>query len=342
MAPLWILCIVVISTSLIDDSSPRTSERYHPEGTSDIIEIDEWLVPWEGRPRDPYVAPDGNVFFVGQRTHYVGHFNVETKEFSRFDLEDGAGPHTVIVAPDGTPWYAGNRANHIGKLDPATGDIRKYMMPDDMSARDPHTMAFNDEGNIWFTAQGANSVGLFDVTTGESTILPVPTERARPYGIVMDVDMRRPWIVLFGTNKLATVDPETMDISEIELPRSEARPRRLAVTSDGTVWYCDYAAGYIGSYNPRDGSIKEWKMPQGSNARPYAMASDHHDRLWVVASGIVPNEFTGFDPATETFFVRKPIESGGGTVRHMVYHEDTRSFWFGADTNYLGRATLFE
>jgi len=307
-----------------------------------VIEITEWRVPWEGRPRDPYVAPDGNIYFVGQRTHYVGHFDLETEEFSRFDLEDGTGPHTVIVAPDGTPWYAGNRANHIGKIDPASGEIRKYMMPDDMSARDPHTMVFNEEGNIWFTSQGANSVGLFNTRTGEATILSVPTERARPYGIVMDPDMRRPWIVLFGTNKLATVDPETMGLTEIELPREETRPRRLAVTSDGNVWYCDYAAGYIGRYNPDDESIREWKMPQGENARPYAMTSDHNDRVWVVASGINPNEFTGFDPETESFFVRKPIPSGGGTVRHMIFHEETRAIWFGTDTNYLGRASLLD
>ncbi len=307
-----------------------------------VIEITEWRVPWDGRPRDPYVAPDKNIYFVGQRTHYVGHFNVETEEFSRFYLDDGTGPHTVIVGSDGTPWYAGNRANHIGKLDPNTGEIKKYMMPDDMSARDPHTMAFNDDGNIWFTSQGANSVGLFDITTGEATIIPVPTERSRPYGIVMDVDMRRPWIVLFGTNKLATVDPQTMELTEIELPREETRPRRLAVTSDGNVWYCDYAAGYIGRYNPNDESIREWKMPQGENSQPYAMASDHKDRVWVVASGIEPNEFTGFDPATESFFVREPIESGGGTVRHTVFHEETRSIWFGTDTNYLGRAVLLD
>lgn len=28
--------------------------------------LEEWQVPWlESRPRDPYVAPDGRVWFVG-------------------------------------------------------------------------------------------------------------------------------------------------------------------------------------------------------------------------------------------------------------------------------------
>ena len=32
--------------------------------------------------------------------------------------------------------------------------------------------------------------------------------------------------------------------------------------------------------------------------------------------------------------------SGGGTVRHMVYHSATRTIWFGTDTNQLGKAVI--
>lgn len=239
------------------------------------VQIDEWLVPWEeSRPRDPYVAPDGDIWFVGQRSHYVAEFNPETEEFRKIDLEDGAGPHTVVVDNNGTPWYAGNRANHIGKVNPETGEITKFMMPEDNSARDPHTMTFNKNGDIWFTSQGANSVGFFDIETGEPTIIPVPTPRARPYGIIMDQDMERPWIALFGTNKLATVDPDTRELTEIELPNENTRPRRLAQTSDGMIWYGDYSRGYIGRYNPEDESFQEWPLPSGESSRPYAVTVD--------------------------------------------------------------------
>lgn len=303
--------------------------------------LTEWEVPWEdSRPRDPYVAPDGDIWFVGQRTHYVAEFDPDTEEFRKFDLEDGAGPHTVIVDDDGTPWYAGNRANHIGEIEPETGDITKHMMPDNNSARDPHTMAFNDEGDIWFTSQGANSVGKLDVETGDPKIIEVPSERARPYGIIMDQDMQRPWICLFGTNKLATVNPETMELKEIELPAEGARPRRLAQTPDGNIWYGDYARGYVGVYNPEDGSFDEWPMPSGEDSRPYAVTVDTQDRIWLVETGVSPNVFVGFDTENKEFISHTEIESGGGTVRHMVFHESTNSIWFGTDTNYLGRAEL--
>ncbi|MGF1671485.1 MAG: lyase, partial [Balneolaceae bacterium] len=261
---------------LFPDKSDKDSHFVQkPIQHSDIIiSVDEWKVPWDDtRSRDPYVAPDGTVFFAGQRDDYIGFFNPETEEFGYHELEDGAGPHTVVVADDGTVWYAGNRARHIGKMDAGTGEITKYRMDDD-HARDPHTFAFDKDGNIWFTAQGGNGVGHFNVTTGETKVIAVPTERARPYGIRMDPAKERPWIALFGTNKIATVDPETMQLTEIELPRETIRPRRLDVTSDGNVWYGDYSSGFVGRYNPADGTVTEWEMPDGDISRPYAVLAD--------------------------------------------------------------------
>lgn len=323
-----ILSVIVISILAFDYMTV-----YNP------VQIQEWQVPWEDtRPRDPYVAPDGNIWFVGQRGDYVSEFSPNTENFERFDLPDGAGPHNLIVDDDGFIWYAGNRAAHIGRLDPEDGSIKQYPMPDDR-ARDPHTLTFDQNGDIWFTVQGGNYVGKLTVESGEIELIDVPTRRARPYGILVDGN-NRPWIALFGTNKLATVDPETMELTEIPLKREDARPRRIALTSDGMLWYVDYAQGYLGRYSPENRSFSEWELPKGTNARPYAMASDNQDRLWMVETGVNPNLFVGFDPETEDFIGSTPIESGGGTVRHMVYHKPDNSIWFGTDTNYLGQAKL--
>ena len=51
-------------------------------------------------------------------------------------------------------------------------------------------------------------------------------------------------------------------------------------------------------------------------------------------------EFIGFDPATEEIFSVSPVESGGGSVRHMYFDSETNSIWFGADTNTIGVAKL--
>lgn len=303
------------------------------------VEIIEWNVPWENtRPRDPYVDGQYRVWFVGQRGDYMGALDPRSGEFWRHELDEGTGPHNVIVDTDGTLWYSGNRASHIGKMDPNTGQVTKYPMPDP-SIRDPHTLIFDQHGNIWFTAQQANVIGKLVKSTGEVHIVPVPTPRSRPYGIEVD-SKGRPWVNLLGTNKLATVDPVTMELQEFEIPRPEARTRRIGVTADDRVWYVDYAEGYLGRYDPATGRFDEWRAPSAKDSRPYAMATDDKGRPWFVETGVQPNRLVGFDPETEEFFSITPIPSGGGTVRHMVFHEPTREIWFGADTNTIGKAVL--
>lgn len=308
-----------------------------PDGPT--LQISEVLVPWKNtRPRDPDVAPDGSVWFVGQTGNYIARYDTASGKFSRFDLPEGAAPHNLIVDPDGSIWYAGNKQAYIGHMNQHTGEVKKIPMPDP-AVRDPHTLVFDGRGNIWFTAQHANIVGRLNIATEKVDIVKVPTAKARPYGIKLDPG-GRPWVVLVGSYKLFTVNPDTLAGTEIDLPREDARPRRVELTSDGRVWYVDYAKGYIGAYDPASGEIQEWRTPGGENSAPYAMAVDDRDRLWFVETRQKPNRFVGFDPASEEFFSSAPVKSGGGSVRHMVFDADRNAIWFGTDTNYLGRADL--
>jgi virginiamycin B lyase len=306
----------------------------------DPLDIREWQVPYEeSRPRDPFAESENSVWFVGQRTGYLAHLDVDSGEFSQVVLKDGSGPHNLIVDSSGIVWYAGNRTRLIGRYDPESGDIEEIMMPDE-AARDPHTLIFDEnEENIWFTVQGGNMMGRLNIATRKVDLIQSRTERSRPYGIKLAPDGSI-WVVLFGTNKLAHIDPDSLEFVEIDLPREESRPRRLEVTADGNVWYVDYAAGRLGRYAPESGEFTEWQMPQGEGARPYGMASDSQGRLWMVATGVQPNVFLGFDPAREEFISPTEVGSGGGTIRHMHYHEPSGAVWFGTDTNYVGRAIV--
>jgi virginiamycin B lyase len=306
----------------------------------DPLDIREWQVPYEeSRPRDPFAESENSVWFVGQRAGYLAHLDVDSGKFSQVVLKDGSGPHNLIVDSNGIVWYAGNRTRLIGRYDPGSGDIEEIMMPDE-AARDPHTLIFDEnEENIWFTVQGGNMMGRLNIATRKVDLIQSRTERSRPYGIKLAPDGSI-WVVLFGTNKLAHIDPDSLDFVEIDLPREESRPRRLEVTADGNVWYVDYAAGRLGRYAPESGEFTEWQMPQGEGARPYGMASDSQGRLWMVATGVQPNVFLGFDPAREEFISATEVGSGGGTIRHMHYHEPSGAVWFGTDTNYVGRAIV--
>ncbi len=310
-----------------------------PQQAPAAIDIREWNVPWpDTRPRDPFAVSADEVWFVGQQGHYAARLNPETGEFARIDLPEGAGPHNLIVGEDGAVWYAGNLTGHIGRIDPASGEIEQIAMPDP-AARDPHTLVFDDAGDIWFTVQNGNFIGKLTVATRTVQLIPVPTERARPYGIDIAAD-GTVWAVLLGTNKLARIDPQTKELTEITLPRAETRPRRIGLTEDGRVWYVDWREGYLGAYDPASGTFEEWVAPSAGQSMPYGMAVDGEDRIWFVETGMQPNRFVGFDPETEEFFAGADVPSGGGSVRHMHYHEGTNTIWFGADANTIGRVAL--
>jgi len=311
-----------------------------PTPVSPTVPITEWTVPWaKTRPRDPYLDKSGRVWFVGQAGNYVAWLNPTTSEFKRFEITPGTNPHNLIVADDGMVWFSGNRNGRICKLDPATGKITTYMMPD-KAVDDPHTLVFDKSGNIWFTAQNSNYVGHLVTKTGEIHLIKSPTANSRPYGIVID-PKNRPWFVEFGTNKIAMIDAANMKIVEHVLPNSKTHPRRIAVTSDGMLWYGDYTVGMLGRFDPNTGQVKEWPLPSAGMSLPYAMTSDDHDRIWLVETGVQPNRLVGFDPKSQEWFSVTPVsKSGGGTIRHMIFHKPTRTIWFGTDANTIGRAAV--
>ncbi len=307
------------------------------------VEIKEWTVPYpDSRPRDPFVENIESVWFVGQRDDYIANFNPVTEAFERIDLQEGTGPHNLIVGEDGTVWIAGNRVANIGKYDPGTGSMTEIPMPDER-ARDPHTLIFDKTRKyIWFTVQGGNLIGRLTIADLSVDLIEVPTPRARPYGIKQSPATGNIWVALFGTNKLAEIDRETLELTEHALPDEDARPRRLGIISDGDIYYTDYARGALGHYDPEARVAEEWAMPSGEGARPYGMAVDDRDRVWFVETGPDPNTFVGFDPASETFFSITHVPSGAGAIRHMDYHEVTQTVWFGTDANTIGRAKVGE
>jgi len=303
------------------------------------VNITEWKVPWANtRPRDPYVAADGKVWFVGQAGNYVANLDPATGKFRRYEIEEGTHPHNLVIDAQGRVWFSGNTNARIGWLDPNNGRSTIYPMPDPQ-AKDPHTMIFDRTVNIWFTAQFSNFVGRLDTKSGAVHLMPSPTKDSRPYGIVVDPS-GRPYFDEFNTNKIGSIDPKTMAIKEYTLPK-RARPRRIAVTSDGIIWYGDFMQGMLGRLDPRNGNVREFPLPDAATSLPYAMASDDRGRIWLLETGVQPNKLVGLDPRTEKWISVTPIgDSGAGTVRHMIYYAPTNSLWFGTDANTIGRARI--
>jgi virginiamycin B lyase len=123
------------------------------------------------------------------------------------------------------------------------------------------------------------------------------------------------FLVEFGTNKVASIDAKTMQITEYPLPDAGARPRRLAIGPDDIIWYSDFARGFLGRLDPATRKVTEWPSPSGPKSAPYGIVFTK-GALWYNESGAKPNTIVRFDPKTEKF-QSWAIPGGGDIVRNM-------------------------
>src|SRR5436190_3159788 len=175
------------------------------------VTIREWNVPTKGaHPHDPAVGPDGALWFTEQMVNKLGRLDPATGAFKEFALKvEDSGPHGLVADREGNIWFTGNFKGYIGKLDPRTGVVSEYKIPDP-KGEDPHTAVFDSQGMLWFTLQVANMVGRLDPRTGKIDLKKVPTENSHPYGIAIN-SKGTPIFCEFATNKLAKIDPQSME-----------------------------------------------------------------------------------------------------------------------------------
>lgn len=279
----------------------------------------------------------GRVWFVGQTGNYIAYLDPKSGEFKRYEIEAGTNPHNIVVDERGGVWFTGNRNNRIVQLDPASGELKTYMLPDS-TVRDPHTMIWDKNGIAWFSAQQSQRIGRFERKTGEFKFWRPPGEgRTNPYGVVLTPD-GQPYFNLWATNKIATIDPKTLEYKEFTHPDSRMRARRIAIASDGKLWFGDYR-GFLNSLDPKTGKFEEFPMPSGASSQPYAHAQDDKDRIWIAETGVQPNRLVAFDTKSNTWVANIPVASNGAernTIRHMTFNRATRELWFGTDAGTIG------
>jgi virginiamycin B lyase len=95
----------------------------------------------------------------------------------------------------------------------------------------------------------------------------------------------------------------------------------------------------LGSYDPGLKVFEEWQLPGGSGSRPYGMAMDHREHIWL-AEGGNPNRLVEFDTGKQAFDTVIDAPNANGSIRHMYFDRDTKSIWFGEDTNFVGRLQI--
>jgi virginiamycin B lyase len=273
--------------------------------------IQEYAVPAGAHPHDVAPAPDGSVWYTGQRAGNLGRLDPETGEVRLIDLGPGAAPHGVIVGPDGAAWVTDGGLNAIVRVDGASEEVTVFPLPTDRPNANLNTAAFDGNGVLWFTGQNG-IYGQLDPATGAMTVYDAPRGRG-PYGITATPAGEIYYASLAG-NHIARVDTATGAATVLEPPTPNQGARRVWSDSQGRIWMSEWNAGQVAVYDPAADRWREWPLP-GDHAAAYAVYVDEQDHVWLSDFG--NNALVRFDPTTEAF-TSYPLPSANGAVRQIL------------------------
>ena len=252
-------------------------------------------MPAGAHPHDVAPAPDGGVWYTGQRNGTVGHLDPASGQVREIDLGNGSAPHGVITGPDGNAWITDGGLNAIVRVDADTDEVRIFRLPDDRPGANLNTAAFDSDGRLWFTGQ-SGIYGRLDPASGAIDVWDDPEGRG-PYGITATAD-GAVWYASLAGSHIARVDTESGAATILEPPTANQGARRVWADSIGRIWVSEWDAGQVGLYDPATEAWQEWRLP-GDGPMAYAVFVDDRDAVWL--TDFTANAIVRFDPHSEQF-----------------------------------------
>jgi virginiamycin B lyase len=274
-------------------------------------EAQYYQLPPGSAPHDVAPAPDGTVWFTGQRNGFLGRLDPKSGKTEQIPLGPGASPHGVIVGPDGAAWVTEGGQNAIARVDPATKAVKLFPLPKEFPDANLNTATFDKKGVLWFTGQ-TGVYGRVDPASGKVDAWAAPKGRG-PYGITT-TPAGEVWYASLAGDHIARIDTETGAATVVDPPKPGSGPRRIWSDSKGVLWVSLWGAGGIGRYDPAAKTWKVYPMPK-STTGTYSVFVDDKDRVW--ATDWPANAIQRFDPKTEAFETFVSNKSGA-SVRQML------------------------
>lgn len=281
-----------------------------PVSPAAAAEVHYFNVPQGDHPHDVAPAPDGTVWYTGQRAGVLGRFDPNTGQVERIPLGQGSAPHGVIIGPDGAAWVTDGGLNAIVRVDPATREVKSWKLPKDRANANLNTLAFDRRDRLWFTGQ-SGIYGRLDPKSGEMQVWDAP-KGVGPYGITATPDGAIYYVSLAGSF-LGKPALETGETAVVEPQTPKAGTRRVWSDSKGRLCVSEWNAGNLSIYDPASQSWEVYKLP-GDSPHTYAVYVDGKDKVWVSDFGA--NAILRFDPDTKSF-ASFPSDKPDAAVRQL-------------------------
>jgi len=233
------------------------------------------------------VSPkDGNIFITPSMQQALLEFNPETKQFTTHKMTEGYYPHTIRVDSKDRLWFTLAVSSQVAMFDRSNSQFTVVDLP---------ARGFKE----WLILKLPPFIFWLDPDTRpmpspdrESTGLPMP------YGIDVAPDGGI-WVARLYANDMAHIDPETYEVTMIDVPFNG--PRRLRIDSQGMIWMVAFQDSLIVKYDPIADSFSSYELPV-INEIPYALNIDKkRGVVWV--NGNQSDTILAFDIANESWKV---------------------------------------
>lgn len=190
---------------------------------------------------------------------------------------NASGPHTFVLGNDGeTLWFTMQTGNRIGSVDTHSGKIAEYE-----TSGNPSGITIDRAGNIWWCRSGDDKLGHLDPRTGKISELDMG-RNSRPRRIATAPDGTL-WVTLYGTGRLAKVDPVTQRIVDTyPLPGGNAGAYAVVVDNTGIVWINQIKLDTVIRFDPATVIMQTIKLPS-TNVGIRKLTTDGN-RLWYIGS----------------------------------------------------------
>jgi virginiamycin B lyase len=283
-------------------------------------------MPWSAFP-----DKNGNYWmpYYGN-ANKIGRLDPKTGEVQEYPVpnQGTAAIHSAVPAPDGSVWLTEQGSNKLGHWDPATRTITEYQdayipgKEGTVAGGSKHTLRIDAQGRVWATG---GPLTVFNPQTREFTqIKEIPSA----YGLALDKDGNC-WFAEYVPNgKIGKVDGKTLKVNKWQVPTPDARPRRIQVAADGTIWFNEFQAGKIGHFDPKTETFKEFEIP-GPEATPYALEIAANGTVWYSSEHL--DVIGSLDPKSGRV-TEYPFPQAENTMREFYLDQQGR-MWFGTPAN---------
>ncbi len=315
------------------EEMPGYKETVRPF-TSEAMRISYVEYDMPGPSRMPFSAApakDGSIwipnFGIGNK---ITRLNPKTGEMQDFPVpnQGTAAVHSAIAAPDGSVWLTEQASDKLGRWDPTTQKITEYQdtyLPGKEGREDGgsrHTVRIDSKGTVWSSGY---PLTRFDPETGKYNDFP---EAAHTYSLTFDKN-ENVWFTDPGTGQIGEVDAKTLKVKQWTPPTLNSYERRIAVDTDGTVWFGEFQKGKIGRFDPKTETFKEYEVPGGEDAFPYAIGIGADHGIWY--SSYYLDVIGRLDPKTGKI-VEYPFPHSENTIREFFPDSEGR-MWYGSPSN---------